>query len=431
MYDGLYTFLIRLARIGLTAGLAVLTARVLGPAGRGIYALPGVEAALVASAFGGLTSATTFFLLNRKPDRTLLHAIFAATAIMVVAAAAAVVPLTLLAGQRAAVIPAIAVLPSFALISLVSGYSLGIKQVRFSSTVNTLQTLFTVVAMMIAFAIAQRTPGVAIAAWVCGTSIAGLISLWYILFNARRDLRGGDTVGFREYWRFCLKVTSVNIVALLNYRADVYIVALFLPPAALGMYSIAVAGAESLLVPTQVAALVTSPHIGSMELREAALLTARCVRHNMLISMVICVPLFFFAGPVVRILYGPKFLPLVPSFDILLAGVFVLALSSPISSYFTLKLGRPQIPLRLATISAVICIGVTLLLVRAHGIAGAAIGSTAGYFVGQALGLWYFERRAHIGARLMLLPTISDLRIYWSFLVRVLQDGRRLLRPVP
>lgn len=431
MYDGLYTFAVRVLKIGLTAALAILTARALGPAGRGIYALPGVEAALVGSAFGGLTSATSFFLLNRKPDRSLLRAMFASTVILVIAAAAAVFPLTYFAGQSAAAIPAIAVLPSFALLNVATGYAIGIKRVRFSSTLAAMQTFFTIAAMIAAFVIAQRTPGVAITAWVCGSSIAGIIALAYVLKHAAHTLGGTESIGMLEYWRFCLKVTSVNVVTLLNYRADLYIVALFLPPAALGMYSIAVAGAESLLVPTQVTALVTSPHIGSMDLREAALLTARCVRHNLLISLVVCVPLFVFAKPVIQALYGAQFVPLVPAFDILLCGVVVLSLGSPVSSYFTLKLGVPQVTLRLATVSAVVCIGITIALVRHYGMSGAAIGSSAGYLVGQSLGLWYFARRAGVGPRLMLIPTMTDALVYWEFLVRLLRDGRRLLRPAP
>jgi len=431
MYDGLFTFVVRLAKIALTAALAILTARALGPAGRGIYALPGVEAALVGSAFGGLSSATTYFLLNRNPNKSLLRAIFLATFALVVAAAVAVVPLAYLAGQASAAIPAILVLPSFALLNLASGYALGIKRVRFSSTIAALQTFFTIAVMLAAFVLAQRTPAVAIGAWVAGSTIAGIVSLAYILIHGNSRLNGPDTIGIREYWHFCLKVTSVNVVTLLNYRADLYIVALFLPPAALGMYSIAVAGAESLLVPTQVAALVTSPHIGGMEVRDAALLTARCVRHNLLISIVVCVPLFIFAEPVIKALYGPKFVPLVPAFDILLIGVLVLSLSSPVSSFFTLKLGVPQVTFRLATLSALVCIATTIALVRDLGMAGAAIGSSAGYVVGQTIGLWYFAKRARIGARLMLLPTASDALVYWSFLTQVLRDGRRLLRPAP
>ncbi len=429
MYDGLYTFVVRLAKIGLTAALAVITARALGPAGRGVYALPGVEAALVASAFGGLTSATTYFLLNRSPGAVFLRPVLLSTFLLTAAAALVLVPLTYLAHQPGALIPALAVLPSLALLNLASGYALGVHQVRFSTTIAALQTVFTIAATVAAFVIVERSPGIAIIAWVAGTSLAGAVSLAYIVRHARRHLAGADTIGFREYWAFCMKVTAVNVVSLLNYRADLYIVALFLPPAALGMYSIAVAGAESLLVPTQVAALVTSPHIGGMEVHEAAVLTARCVRHNLLIALLICVPLFVLAAPVVQLLYGAKFLPLVPSFDVLLIGVIVLALSSPLSSYFTLKIGIPGVALRLASLSALVCIATTFALVHRYGMVGAAIGSSAGYLVGQSVGIWYFRKRSAIGLRSMLVPTGADLLVYWAFLARMLRDGRRLLHP--
>jgi O-antigen/teichoic acid export membrane protein len=430
MYDGLYTFAVRILKIVLTAGLGILTARMLGPAGRGIYALPGVEAALVASAYGGLTSATSYFLLNRKPGASFLRPVLACSALLVAAGMVAIVALTLVSGQRDAALPAIVVLPSLALISIASGYAVGVKQVRYSTTLAALQTIFTILAMLVGFFVIAKTPGIAITAWICGTSATGAIALAYIVLHARRHLQGTDTIGFREYWRFSLKVCVVNVVSLLNYRADLYIVALFLTPAALGMYSIAVAGAESLLVPTQVSALVTSPHIGSLDVRTAAALTARCVRHNLLVAVAVCGLLYVFAGPIVQLLYGQSFMPLVPAFDVLLVGVFALSLSSPLSSYFTLKLGRPQVALVLASLSAVVCIATTLVLLPSLGMVGAAIGSTAGYVAGQGTALWYFARSASIGFREMLVPRTGDLAVYTSFVSQVLRDGRRLLRPV-
>lgn len=431
MYDGLYTFVVRLLKILLTAGLGVLTARILGPAGRGIYALPGVEAALVASAFGGLTSATSYFLLNRKLGRGFLRPVFLCGLLSVAIASAAVVPLTLLSRQSWSALPAILVLPSLAMLSIAAGYAVGVKQVRYSTSLAAAQTFLTICAMLVAFTMISKTPATAIAAWIWGTTATGIVCLAYVLIDARKRLRGNDSVGLREYGTFSLKVSLVNVVSLLNYRADLYIVALFLPPAALGMYSIAVAGAESLLVPTQVAALVTSPHIGSMDVKTAGLLTARCVRHNLLLALAICLALFIFAAPIVQLLYGRSFLPLVPAFEVLLLGVFALSLSSPVSNYFTLKLGRPQVALSLAGLSAVVCIASTVLLIGRFGMLGAAIGSTAGYIAGQAVALWYFGRCASVGVRLMLLPTAEDLSVYRTFLVRLLRDGRRLLRPAP
>ena len=55
---------VRIANVVAAAVLGILTARLLGPEGKGTYALPMIQAAIVATAFAGLTSATSYFLLN-------------------------------------------------------------------------------------------------------------------------------------------------------------------------------------------------------------------------------------------------------------------------------------------------------------------------------------------------------------------------------
>ncbi len=430
MYDGLYTMAIRIATTLFGFALGVLTARLLGPAGRGVYALPGVEAALVTSAFGGLSSATTYFLLNRRPNARFFWTISACSALWSVLAAALIVPLTLLTPDRWAAVPAMLAVPALAALNLGAGYVLGIKRVQWSSGITAMQSLLTLCAVGIAL-LFSRTPGSAIAAWIISLNIAGAATLAFVFLHARKRLAGTDTVTFAEYARFSWHVSLTYVVTLVNYRADLYIVALYLPTAALGLYSIAISGAESLLLPTRTAATVASPHIGSLDLRSAGLVTARCVRNNLLIALPLCVILFFVAGPLIRILYGRAFMPLVPAFDVLLIGVLALSLGSPVSTYFTLRLGKPQIAFWLSTVSAVICIGVTLALIGRFGMIGAAIGSTAGYVVGQVIGLAYFGRSASLSARTILLPTADDVRSYITFGTRLLQDGRRLLRPAP
>lgn len=430
MYDGLYTFAVRLLNIGMAAGLTVLTARMLGPSGRGTYALPGVEAALVASAFGGLSSATSYFLLNRNAARQVLLPVFGCAALLAVIAAGLLFIITGLTGQQWAAPAAAAVLPSLAVLNVATGYAIGVKRVRFTTTLTALQTFLTIAAIGLSFVFFAKTPRVAIGAWIGATALAALVALAAVVIDSRKRLNGGERVSFAEYIRFCARVSAVYVVSLLNYRVDLYIVALFLPAAALGMYGIAVSAAESLLVPTQVAALVTSPHIGGLDLRGAALLTARCVRNNLIVALSVCVPLFIFAGPLIGAIYGSRFLPLVPAFDVLLVGVLALSLSSPVSSYFTLKLGRPQVAFWLASLSAVICIGITLLVIHRYGMVGAALGSTAGYVAGQAAALVYFGRVSGLGWREMLVPTGEDFSLYGAFAGRLLRDGRRLLRPV-
>lgn len=423
MYDGLFTFVMRILNAGCAAGLGILTARMLGPAGKGFYALPGVEAGLVVSAFSGLGSALSYFLLNRRSSRSVLAAAFSTALLFLTAGAIAIVPIALLSGQRWALVPALVSLPASAAINLAAGYAVGIKRVRYSTVVNVAVTLVTLALMALGLLLVARSAAVAIVVWIVANALVGLAAVIAVLLHARRP-HGGQPVTTLEFARFGVKVGLVNLVSLLNYRADLYIIALLTTPAELGMYTVAVSAAESLLVPTQVTALVTSPHIGSLEPKAAAALTARCVRNNVLIALLVCGPLFALAEPIVRLLYGAPFLPVVGALQILLAGVFAMSLGSPMSSYFTLKLGRPEVPLRLAGLSAAICIGTSLALVPAMGMYGAAIGSSLAYVAGQAAAIWYFGRTASIGLRALLLPTRDDFALYAQFFARLLRDIR-------
>lgn len=429
MYDGLYTFGVRLLNILCAAGLGILTARVLGPTGKGLYSLPAVEAGLVVTAFGGLNSALSYFLLNRRAGAAILKPALITAAAYVAFGALALLPITLLSGHRNTLLPALLFLPPSAVINLAMGYAVGVKRVRYFTSMNFAVTILNLTLMGIGLFLIAREPSVAIAAWLTANwSIAIVAAI--AVFRHARTLEDSQAIPVREFMRFAVKVGLVNLVSLLNYRADVYIVAILATPADLGLYTVAIAAAESLLVPTQVAALVTSPHIGALDEGAAARLAARCVRNNLLVALVVCGGLFIFAQPLVHLLYGRAFLPVVPALRILLIGVFTLSLGSPMSAFFTLKLGRPEVPLRLASISAAVCIAIAVLLLPRWGITGAAAGSTVGYALGQAAAFWYFARTTHLGFGVMLLPTRGDLALYWSFVLRVIRDGRRLLHPI-
>ena len=430
MYDGFYTFVMRILNAGCAAGLGILTARLLGPAGKGLYALPGVEAGLVVSVFSGLGSALSYFLLNRNLSRRILWTALGVGALFLVGSGVAVLPIALLGGERWTLLPALASLPGAAAVNMAAGYALGIKRVRYSTGINVAVTVATLALMAAGLFFVARSAQVAIAVWIVASTLVGLAAIAFVVFHARR-LNGTDSVSAMEFGRFALKVGFVNLVSLLNYRADLYIVALLTSPASLGMYTVAVSAAESLLVPTQVTALVASPHIGSLEQKAAAVLTAKCVRHNVVIALVVCGLLFIVAEPLLRLLYGEAFLPAAGALQILLLGVFAMSLGSPMSSYFTLKLGRPEVPLSLAGASAAICIGMSLALVPTLGIYGAAIGSSAAYIGGQIAATWYFRRTTALGARDLLLPTRADLAVYRQFLGRLLRDSRAFLGLAP
>ena len=409
--DGLYTFVFRMANLAAAAALGILTARVLGPHGRGIYALPLVAFSVATAAFPGLNNATTYFLLRRKAGRAIVAAGLKCTAIFIVAAIPVVVAIAYGIHAPWAAIPAILALPSPALIGIVNGYQVGVDRVRMVTTVAVFNTLLQMAFMIAAFLLLGTRPLAAITAWVAGSDLFAAGALMWLIYHSRR-LPAGH-VSTREFLSYSLRVGAVSLISLLNYRADVFIVAALAGPTLLGMYTLAVTAAEMLLAVTQVTANVSSPQIGGMESQLAAAeLTARLVRNNVIIASVTCAVLWVLAPIAVGLLYGRAFLPVIPAFRILLIGVFAMSLGSPMSTFFTIRLGKPQIPMILAGISATVCIAVSYLLVTPLGLVGAAIGSTLGYAIGQTIAIVAFIRVGRVKPSMVLMPRWSDLTAY-------------------
>ncbi len=408
--DGLYTFALRIVNMLLAAALGIITARALGSHGRGLYAMPMVSAGIVTAGFGGLSSAMSYYLLRRNAGRGVLRASAFATAVFLVIGAGATSLLAFFSHAPWAILPAVLSLPGPAAMMLVTGYATGTHRIRITTSVGVIANILMITLMSLGFYFIGRLPSTAIAVWVISPNLIALASIVWMLRDAR-SLPSGKVGGW-EYVIYAARSGAVGLVSLLNYRADIYIVALLGTPAMLGMYTLAVSASETLLTATQVTNVVTSPHIGSLGDQAAAELAARSVRHNVLVASVCCGLLAIVAPIAVRVLYGDAFTPVVPALRVLLIGVFALSLGSPMSTYFTIRLGRPEVPLTLASASAMICIVMSFILIPKIGLVGAALGSTVAYIFGQTAAIFYFRKVSGISAQTMLVPRPSDLRSY-------------------
>ncbi len=408
--DGLYTFAMRVLTMLLAAALGVITARILGTHGRGIYVTPMVDAGIVTAAFTGLSSATSYFLLRHGAGRAVVRASLLVALAFIVAGAVAVCALAAIGHAFWAATAAILSLPGPAALMIATGYATGTYRVRLCAGLGSVNTAVTLVVMIVVFTLAARNATTAIAAWLIATNIVAAGVVLWVLFDARRLPAGA--ISAMHFARYALRSGLVGLVTLLNYRADVYLVAVLGTPAMLGMYTLAVSAAETLLTTTQVTAVVTAPHVGGLEERAAAALAARAVRHNVLIAGICCAGLAVLAPIAVQVLYGSAFMPVVPALRVLLVGVFALSLGSPMSTYFTIRLGRPEVPLILASSSALICIVASIALIPRIGLVGAALASTVAYIAGQTAAIIWFASVARIGVSAMLVPRRGDLLAY-------------------
>lgn len=417
--DGIHVFGMRILTMIFAAGLGVLTARVLGTHARGLYVTPMVFAGLVTAAFAGLGSAASYFLLRRAAGRAVVRASLITALLFIVVGAGAAVVLAVVGRGLWAAPAAVISLPGAAAVMIVTGYVTGTHRVRSGALLASATPAFTLGVMLVMFfALGQRNVTGAIAGWLIATNLIGIAAIVWMVYDARQLPAGHASL--RAFTGYSLRSGLVGLVTLLNYRSDVFLVAVFGTPAMLGMYTLAVSAAETLLSATQITAVVTAPHVGSLEEGAAASLAARAVRHNVLVAGVSCAALALLAPVAVYVLYGAAFMPVVPSMRVLLIGVFALSIGSPMSTYFTIRLGRPEVPLVLASSSALICIVGSIILIPRLGLIGAALASTVAYVAGQSAAIVWFASVARIDVRAMLVPRGSDLRTY----LEVVRAGR-------
>jgi O-antigen/teichoic acid export membrane protein len=403
-------WLVRIATLLCSALLSVLTARFLGPAGRGIFTFPGIDASLATTLAAGLSSAATYFLLNRNSDRSIVR-VASIALLMFIACGFALTYATAAASHSLWALPAAFIfLISYSAYSLAYGILVGFERPRSAGLLSAVAYILPLTLVTAALLTSRSSPRLAIAGWVSGMAIAGGFALVVVFKMANR--RVGTLVNTRDFLLFGTRAALLNVANLLNYRIDIYIVAILAPVNVVGLYTLAVTGAESALSLTLALSQATLPRMGKMQPAEAAIFTARCLRNNVFIASILALCGYLTAPLVIRLLFGPNYASIVMPLRVLLIGLVAASTSALISNYFMLNRGRMQVPLLTSLISTVLCATICAGLVPKVGMLGAAVGSTVAYICSQAIAVGYFCRESNVPWLNAVLINRGDIESY-------------------
>lgn len=180
--------------------------------------------------------------------------------------------------------------------------------------------------------------------------------------------------------KYGLKAYFGNLAQFLNYRLDMFLVAAFLTPAAVGYYSVAVGIAEKLWMLPGAIATVLFPRISSLKDAEANNLTPRVACFTFLITFVASLILAILAQPLIKILFGPAFLPSVTPLLILLPGIIALSGCKVLTADLAGR-GKPQFGTYASFVSLGVNVPLNLWLIPKWGISGAAFASSVAYII--------------------------------------------------
>jgi len=200
--------------------------------------------------------------------------------------------------------------------------------------------------------------------------------------------------------KYGLKSYVGNLLQFFNYRVDLFIVNFFLGPASVGIYGVAVTIAELLWQVPDAASFVIFPKSANSTQETMNRFTPRVFWLILAITIAGAVVLALFGKLAIRIIFSSAFLDAYTPLLILLPGVTLLGAGKVLTNDIAGR-GYPHYNSITSGVSLVATVALDLLLIPEMGIVGAALASTASYaltFFASVLFYSTVSRRAALSA---------------------------------
>jgi len=359
----------------LVAGLitTVLTARLLGPEGRGLYFYALTVAGFI-SQFGslGFPSSNTYFVARQPNNLGPLAANSACLSVLVFIVAGLIVALTTHPGQGSQLFMFLAVLLGAASLFFMLFSNLLVGMQRFVAF-NLLQLGYSLLVV----------PAILLAAWLSGAPEMFLIgsivvNLLFcfisaivvckrqpITFRPRLDV-------FRLSANYSVRAFLITLIGYGISRANVLFLGSWVGHDEIGFYSVAIQIYDVFSILSTSIALVVFPRfIRQQEGRYRE--TLRLARLVAMLGLLACLAAAVFVEPFVRLAFGEDFLPSVPAVYAILPGSLFLGIATIVSQYMAAS-GMPWLtlfPWIAAAITLIASAGYLIPSDQATGAAGA------------------------------------------------------------
>jgi O-antigen/teichoic acid export membrane protein len=393
----LETILFRGVSTPAALAFVVVQSRLLEPRGRGEFVVVVLGATIVSRLLGQLgVAVTSRRRLSHHSARQLTQRALALGLALAVLAAPVLVAITAGSGQvslKLAAIGAVGFVPNVAS-QTVSGVLLGEGRIRLWNVIQLLPPVLSLAALGVLVGGLHTGVTGALAGWGAANAITAAVAL-----AASRDLwwRPDRALHLFDHaslatLRLALVMGAVQVVNLVSYRAELFVLGRESGNAAVGVYSIALQAVESMwLVPQAIATAVTAPVVAAKDDEAAASLVGRSALHALALGGLVAGAVAAVAPFLIPAVFGTAFKGAVTPLELLLPGVVAYAPVTVLVVQLSIRRGQPVASLAVSALSMVVTIAAALLLVPGHGASGAAAASTIGYAAGAGLAWAVFE----------------------------------------
>jgi len=410
---------------GLSFAASVLTARTLGPTGKGQLAIITTSTSfLVLLTSVGLGASVVYYLNRQNNGRT--SVIFCAFLIQSIL----VMPVMLLATVGASylssifsnnqldplmiVVAALIGLPAGTVLGIANNSLIALQHVRDYGLLQIL-TAGIQIGLLASLAVVDRLTTLSAVAVFALAPLPAIVISYYRLKAAGVILVNfPDLDLIRRMILYGGRAWLGNMLQYFNYRVDVFIVFFLLGAGAVGIYAVAVSLAELIWYIPGAVSTILFPRT-AMDWNRATQFTPR-VSRNALVVMTILAIFMAITGPILfKVVYGEQFSDSFAPLWVLLPGVVFLGVGKILAGDLACR-GKPEYWTYSAGVSLVATVLLDFVLIPVMGIVGAALASTVSYAIAAFLLLMLYVRISKNTAFSVLLISSEDFEVYLAFL---------------
>lgn len=375
---------------------AVFISRALGPTLRGMFAVA-IAVSSMGMQFGnlGLHSANTFFSA-REPK--LLPAIVGntlATSVCLGGLCAIATWLFCLWDSQALLegpllILAVLWIPFGLAYMLFQNVLLGIDEVKAFNYAELLNRICNFLLLFSLISLGSRNISLLFLASYGSLGLA----LLYVAYKIKGRLEEKPYLSselFKRSVSYAIRVYIGCLIAFVVIRCDVLFVKHYLGFEQAGYYAVAASAIDIISMFPMTVGTLLFPKLAALNEHPAKLAYLRKIGFTIFLIMAVgALLLFVLAKPLISLLYGAQFLPVVPIFLWLLPGMVCLSVDRICSNYFG-SIGMPLITIYSPLAALILKIVLNIKLVPILGVIGIAIASTICYALMLLMSLTYIR----------------------------------------
>ena len=211
-----------------------------------------------------------------------------------------------------------------------------------------------------------------------------------------------------------IKSHLTNLVAFINYRADIFLLNFFSNPVSVGIYYVSIQIVERLWILSSSMSIVLFPRFVNLlnNDKERIDLVTKSFRLVIVLTFLASVLMIFFGMYFINVMFGVEYSNSYLAILCLIPGV-VLGAGSRILANSIAATGRPELNMYTSFFVMLLNIILNIILIPKFGYLGAAISTSISYSINLTLRIWLINRIEYSFKIKNLIVNVDDFKFIY------------------